>query len=140
MQFARWPSATVHASAASAGSVGSAGGGSSVKYTEAYFDGNNYIRLGDPMPVWGHSAISFRTCRGGEILSQSLNQHLFSTSVESEAVRIVYRVNNTVKLEASMPMRLLDNQWHTVEFLFQLGNLNLVVDKRSRILGECDSF
>lgn len=109
---------------------------SSVKYTEAYFDGSNYIRLGDPMPVWGHSAISFRTCKGGEILSQSLNQHQFVTTVEAEFVRIVYKVNNTVKLESRIPVHVLDNQWHTLEFKYQLGNLNLIVDKHSTILGE----
>lgn len=88
------------------------------------------------MPVWGHSAISFRTCKGGEILSQSLNQHQFYTSVEVDYVRVVYKVNNTVKLEARFPARLLDNQWHTIEFQFLLGNLNLIVDKQPIILGK----
>lgn len=31
---------------------------------EAYFNGSSYIRLFQPMLLWRHSAISFRTCRG----------------------------------------------------------------------------
>lgn len=107
----------------------------SVKYSEAYFDGSNYIRLGDPMPVWSHSALSFRTCKGGEILSQSLHQHQFLTSVEPDFVRIVYLVNNTVKLEAHIPAQLLDNQWHTIEFQYQQGVLSVLLDKQATVLG-----
>ena len=31
---------------------------------EAYFNGSGYLRLLTPMPIWGHSAISLRTCKG----------------------------------------------------------------------------
>ena len=31
---------------------------------EAYFNGTSYIRLKTPMTIWGHSGISFRSCRG----------------------------------------------------------------------------
>lgn len=31
---------------------------------EAYFNGSVYIRLAQPMTLWRHSALSFRTCRG----------------------------------------------------------------------------
>lgn len=31
---------------------------------EAYFNGSSYIRLFQPMVLWRHSALSFRTCRG----------------------------------------------------------------------------
>lgn len=31
---------------------------------EAYFNGTSYLRLLNPMPVWGHSALSLRTCLG----------------------------------------------------------------------------
>lgn len=36
----------------------------SVEPREAYFNGSAYLRLKTPMLLWGHSAISFRTCRG----------------------------------------------------------------------------
>lgn len=36
----------------------------SAEHREAYFDGSAYLRLNTPMLLWGHSAISFRTCRG----------------------------------------------------------------------------
>lgn len=35
-----------------------------VDQREAYFNGSVYLRLFTPMTLWGHSAISFRTCRG----------------------------------------------------------------------------
>lgn len=35
-----------------------------VEPREAYFNGSAYLRLRTPMTLWGHSAISFRTCRG----------------------------------------------------------------------------
>jgi len=35
-----------------------------VEPKEAYFNGSAYLRLLTPMPLWSHSAISFRTCRG----------------------------------------------------------------------------
>uniref|UniRef100_A0A1B0FV08 Secreted protein n=2 Tax=Lutzomyia longipalpis TaxID=7200 RepID=A0A1B0FV08_LUTLO len=34
-----------------------------VEPKEAFFNGSAYLRLFTPMPVWGHSAITFRTCR-----------------------------------------------------------------------------
>lgn len=39
-----------------------------VEQREAYFDGTTaYLRLSTPMTIWGHSAISFRSCRGNFI-------------------------------------------------------------------------
>lgn len=73
---------------------------------------------------------------GGEILSQSLNQHQIQTTVDADALHVIFKVNNTIKLENRVPVRLLDNQWHTIEFQYQLGNVNLIVDKEmTTILG-----
>lgn len=41
----------------------------------------------------------------------------------------------TVTVEANVPCKLLDNKWHTIQFLYQLGNLNLIVDKQSTVIG-----
>lgn len=74
---------------------------------------------------------------GGEILSQSLNQHQLQTTVDADAVHVIFKINNTIKLENRVPVRLLDNQWHTIEFQYQLGNVNLIVDKELKtILGK----
>lgn len=44
----------------------------SVEPREAYFNGSAYLRLKNPMLLWGHSALSFRTCRGKfEILNMN---------------------------------------------------------------------
>lgn len=44
--------------------ITSSSGSGSNDPKEAYFNGSAYLRLFTPMPIWGHSAISFRTCRG----------------------------------------------------------------------------
>lgn len=44
-------------------------------------------------------------------------------------------------MENRVPVRLLDNQWHTIEFQYQLGNVNLIIDKElSTILGTTRNF
>ena len=38
--------------------------------------------------------------------------------------------------EARISENLLDNRWHTIQFLYQYGNLNLIVDSKSTIIGK----
>lgn len=35
------------------------------------------------------------------------------------------------RVEARVEARLLDNKWHTIEFLYQLGTLSLIIDRES---------
>lgn len=37
-------------------------------------------------------------------------------------------------MEARVNTRLLDNKWHTIEFLYKLGNLNLIIDKEPTVV------
>lgn len=71
---------------------------------------------------------------GGEFLLQRYNRHMLMMSVNSDAV-IVSLLTPTVTVEANVPCKLLDNKWHTIQFLYQLGNLNLIVDKQSTVIG-----
>ncbi len=48
-----------------------------VDQREAYFNGSVYLRLFTPMTLWGHSAVSFRTCRGKH---HSKSEIIFFTS------------------------------------------------------------
>lgn len=55
-------------------------------------------------------------------------------SVNSNALTVSL-ITPTVTVEANVPCKLLDNKWHTVQFLYQLGNLNLIVDKQATVIG-----
>ncbi|XP_017140739.1 protein crumbs isoform X1 [Drosophila miranda] len=104
---------------------------------EAYFNGSTYLRLTTPMPIWDHSAISFRSCRGGEILAQQYNKNSIVISVLNDFLQIslagpaVHGPNN--RLDVKLPYQLLDNRWHTLQFKYEYGNLYLHVDRAASI-------
>lgn len=107
---------------------------------EAYFNGSTYLRLTTPMPIWDHSAISFRSCRGGEILAQQYNKNSIVISVLNDFLQIslagpaVHGPNN--RLDVKLPYQLLDNRWHTLQFKYEYGNLYLHVDRAASIFGK----
>ncbi|XP_017848207.1 protein crumbs isoform X3 [Drosophila busckii] len=104
---------------------------------EAYFNGSAYLRLLTPMPIWDHSAISFRSCRGGEILAQQYNKNSIVISVLNDFLQVslagpaVIGPNN--RLDVKLPYQLLDNRWHTLQFKYEYGNLYLHVDRAAII-------
>ncbi|XP_068155556.1 protein crumbs isoform X3 [Drosophila tropicalis] len=108
-----------------------------VQTKEAYFNGSAYLRLLTPMPIWDHSAISFRSCRGGEILAQQYNKNSIVISVLNDFLQIslagpaVIGPNN--RLDVKLPYQLLDNRWHTLQFKYEYGNLYLHVDRAATI-------
>ncbi|XP_067637731.1 protein crumbs isoform X2 [Eurosta solidaginis] len=112
-------------------------GSSSVTSTEAYFNGSAYLRLLTPMPIWDHSAISFRSCRGGEILAQQYNKNSFVITVLNDFLQVslagpaVIGPNN--RLDVKLPYHLLDNHWHTLQFKYEYGNLYLYIDRTSMV-------
>lgn len=70
---------------------------------------------------------------GGELLSQSFSGHTLTVSVQSELITITLTTkqrNTSARVKSS----LLDNKWHTIQFLHQLGNLFLIVDKTSVVI------
>jgi len=95
------------------------------------------------MPIWDHSAISFRSCRGGEILAQQYNKNSIVISVLNDFLQIslagpaVHGPNN--RLDVKLPYQLLDNRWHTLQFKYEYGNLYLHVDRAASIFGELPS-
>lgn len=54
-------------------------------------------------------------------------------SVHSDSVTVSLMAPNS-HVEARVPVRLLDNKWHTIEFLNQLGILNLIIDNQVTVL------
>lgn len=107
---------------------------------EAYFNGSAYLRLQTPMTTWDHSAISFRSCRGGEILAQQYNKNSIVISVLNDFLQVslagpaVIGLNN--RLDVRLPYQLLDNRWHTLQFKYEYGNLYLHVDREAIIFGK----
>lgn len=70
---------------------------------------------------------------GGEILSQRYGGHILLVSVNAEGVTVSLVAPN-VREEIRIAGQLLDNKWHTLEFLYQQGNLNLIVDRKATII------
>lgn len=54
-------------------------------------------------------------------------------SINAEYVSISL-TTKTAHVEARMPSNLLDNKWHTIEFLYQMGTLRLLVDRKEMII------
>jgi protein crumbs len=38
------------------------------------------------------------------------------------------------RVEAKIPARLLDNQWHTIQFIHRMGILNLIIDRKTIVI------
>lgn len=75
-----------------------------------------------------------RVISGGEILSQRYSGHKVSLSVTTEGVTVALGGPGvSEEARVSVP-QLLDNKWHTIQFLYQLGNLNLIVDKKTTVI------
>ncbi|XP_037950728.1 protein crumbs isoform X2 [Teleopsis dalmanni] len=104
---------------------------------EAYFNGSAYLRLLAPMPIWDHSAISFRSCRGGEILAQQYNKNSIVISVLTDFLQVSLAgpavIGSNNRLDVKLSYNLLDNRWHTLQFKYKFGNLFLYVDRTPRI-------
>lgn len=70
---------------------------------------------------------------GGEILSQRYAGHIFIVSVHADSITISLNTPNA-RIESRVPADLLDNRWHTLEFLYRLGNLNFIVDRKRTVI------
>lgn len=88
------------------------------------------------MSLWGQSVINFKSCKGGNIISQSYAGQYLLLSVSQDAVIMSLGPQNTPKVEVRVPAKLLDNKWHSLELLYQLGNLILRIDEQNVIMGE----
>lgn len=71
---------------------------------------------------------------GGEILSQTYMRHELIVTVLKEGLTIALNLPQQNRVEAKIPAKLLDNQWHTIQFLYRLGSLNLIIDRNSFVV------
>ncbi|XP_017770186.1 PREDICTED: protein crumbs isoform X2 [Nicrophorus vespilloides] len=106
---------------------------------EAYFNGSSYMRLQTTMSLKRQTGFSFRTCMGGELISQQLNENVVEVSVNSEGIRFMGKTS-TVQYEKLIPGDYLNNAWHVVNIMYRLGNLTMTVDNKIVVLLANASF
>lgn len=55
-------------------------------------------------------------------------------SAQKEGLTIALNVPKQNRVEALISADLLDNRWHTIQFLYRLGNLHLMIDRDSFVV------
>lgn len=70
---------------------------------------------------------------GGELITQRYAGRIFLLSIYSDYVSISLVTPNT-RAEARVSSNILDNKWHTIEFLFQMGSLKLLIDRKETVI------
>lgn len=77
--------------------------------------------------------MSFRTCAGGELISQQLNDNIFQISVNMDGLNY-YAKTTGRQYKALIPGMFLNNQWHNVMLHYGFGNLTLRIDGDEELL------
>lgn len=67
------------------------------------------------------------------MITQRYAGHIFLLSIYSDYVSISL-VTPNAHAEARVPSNILDNKWHTIEFLFQMGSLKLLIDRKETLI------
>ncbi|XP_026473661.1 protein crumbs-like [Ctenocephalides felis] len=103
--------------------------------SEAYLNGSAYIRYNAPLPLWSHAALSFRSCTGGELFQQTSRGEALHCTVNRDMLSLTLLSSpGVIRREVTVPARLLDNQWHTIQLVYRLGNLTLHIDERTVLI------
>ncbi|CAG9865288.1 unnamed protein product [Phyllotreta striolata] len=100
---------------------------------EAYFNGSSYLRLHTTISLKKQTGLSFRTCYGGNLFSQQLNDDLIELSVNSDEIEFTAKTAGK-KYEHKIVGRFLDNRWHTVYLQYVAGNLTIEIDGYTQLL------
>lgn len=83
----------------------------------------------NPIPIYGIICIF----SGGELISQRYGSHIFLMSVHADFISISL-VTSTNHVDVRVPSTLLDNRWHTIEFIHKMGSLKFLVDRRETLI------
>ncbi|PNF36740.1 Protein crumbs [Cryptotermes secundus] len=105
----------------------------SAQQSEGFFNGSSYVRLFSPISLHGHTGLSFRTCVGGELFSQTNGGNSISLDVQTDRLLFSVMVQGQ-NFDTQLNVRFLDNNWHTVNLLYRLGNLTLSVMGHSQVV------
>jgi protein crumbs len=106
--------------------------------SEGFFNGSSYVRLYSPISLHGHTGLSFRTCIGGELFSQTNGGNSISLEVQTDRLLFSVTVQGQ-NFDTQLNVRFLDNNWHTVNLLYRLGNLTLSVAGHSQVSWNCST-
>lgn len=110
----------------------------SAQQSEGFFNGSSYVRLLTPVSLHGHTGLSFRTCVGGELFSQTNGGNSITLEVQPDRLLFSVAVQGQ-KFDTLLNVRFLDNNWHTVNLLYRLGNLTLSVAGHSQVSSNCST-
>jgi protein crumbs len=110
----------------------------SAQHSEGFFNGSSYVRLLSPISLHGHTGLSFRTCVGGKLFSQTNGRNSISLEVQTDRLLFSVTIQEQI-FDTQLNVRFLDNNWHTVNLLYRLGNLTLSVAGHSQVSSESTS-
>lgn len=100
---------------------------------EAYFNGSAFLKLASTISVHRQSGLSFRTCDGGKLFTQTFGSDSISLEVTSEGLLFVAIIDQR-RYEARLNARLLNNAWQNVNLLFRLGNFTLSAAGHTQVI------
>ncbi|KRT83956.1 EGF-like domain containing protein [Oryctes borbonicus] len=100
---------------------------------EAYLNVSTYIRLQTTISLKKHTGLSFRTCVGGELFSQTHKENIIELKVEEDGIRFTVKTLGK-QYEERILGNFTDNRWHNVDLQYMLGNLTLNVDGQIKLL------
>nr|XP_024214483.1 protein crumbs [Halyomorpha halys] len=101
---------------------------------EGYFNGSSYVNIISPLMLNKHIGLSFRTCKGGLLFSQRPSLYS-SITLDVKPEGLVFTVNiRNHKYESRISANLLDNEWHTVNILYRMGNLTISTSGHMQVI------
>lgn len=99
---------------------------------EGFFNKSSYVSITSLFDVRGRTSFSFRTCSNGELLYQEgiSGDFVNVTLLPSSSLEFAWQVN---RLHRSVVAgsNLIDNRWHDVDLVHNLGTVTLSVSKNS---------
>ncbi|XP_066994976.2 protein crumbs [Anabrus simplex] len=103
---------------------------------EGYFNGSSEVRIQTSLDLRGHTGLSFRTCRGGELFSKTTsNGNFISLLVKvDEGLLLKVRLHTGREYNVQLSARLVDNAWHAVNLKYSQGNISLGVATHSTVV------
>ncbi|XP_022919866.2 protein crumbs isoform X1 [Onthophagus taurus] len=102
---------------------------------EAYFNGSTYIRLQTTVSLKKQTGLSFKTCEGGELFSQTHKDNVIELSLEPSTGWLKFSGKTLGKqFTERVQGNFSDNKWHHVHIFYVLGNLTLNIDDQYRLL------
>ncbi|KAF5279548.1 hypothetical protein FQR65_LT03370 [Abscondita terminalis] len=100
---------------------------------EAYFNGSSYIRLQTTISLKRHTSFSFRSCIGGELLTQKHNDNTIELSINTEGLAFVIHSGGRI-FDTKIIGNYLNNKWHIIHIEYKLGNLTLSIDDQTQLI------